>query len=176
TQATTLDRIEVTGSRIKRAEIEGTLPVIVLDRASIEASGDISVADFLRDTSFNTFGSYQSTSGSSGAGFSGISLRGLGEGRTLILVAGRRAPTAPMLGQGQDLNSIPMAAVERVEILPSGASAIYGSDAIGGVVNIITRKDYEGVQATYGIGRPSNPGGDTEEMSVLFGVSGERGR
>src|SRR5688572_22250403 len=65
TQATTLDRIEVTGSRIKRAEIEGTLPVIVLDRASIEASGDISVADFLRDTSFNTFGSYQSTSGSS---------------------------------------------------------------------------------------------------------------
>lgn len=176
TQATTLDRIEVTGSRIKRAEIEGTLPVIVLDRASIEASGDISVADFLRDTSFNTFGSYQSTSGSSGAGFSGISLRGLGEGRTLILVDGRRAPTAPMLGQGQDLNSIPMAAVERVEILPSGASAIYGSDAIGGVVNIITRKDYEGIQATWGIGRPSNAGGDTEEMSVLFGVSGERGR
>ena len=175
-EATTLDRIEVTGSRIKRADIEGTLPVIVLDRAQIEASGDISVADFLRDTSFNSFGSYQSTSGSSGAGFSGISLRGLGESRTLILVDGRRAPTAPMMGQGQDLNSIPMAAVERVEILPSGASAIYGSDAIGGVVNIITRKDYEGVQATYGIGRPSNPGGDTEEMSVMFGVSGERGR
>lgn len=174
--ATTLDRLEVTGSRIKRADIEGTLPVIALDRQAIDASGDISVADFLRDTSFNTFGSYQSTSGSSGAGFSGVSLRGLGEGRTVILVDGRRAPTAPMMGQGQDLNSIPMAAVERIEILPTGASAIYGSDAIGGVVNIILRKDFEGVSATYGIGRPTNAGGDTEEMSVLFGMSGERGR
>ena len=174
--ATNLDRIEVTGSRIKRTDVEGTLPVIALDRQAIEASGDISVADFLRDTSFNSFGSYQSSSGSSWGGFSGISLRGLGEGRTVILVDGRRAPTAPMVGSAQDLNSIPMAAVERIEILPSGASAIYGSDAIGGVVNIITRKDYEGVQATYGIGRPTNEGGDTEEMSVMFGVSGEKGR
>lgn len=174
--ATTLDRLTVTGSRIKRAEIEGPLPVIVMDRASIEASGDINVADFLRDTSFNSFGSYQSSSGSSWGGFSGLSLRGLGENRTLILIDGRRAPTAPMTGSSQDLNSIPMAAVERIEILPSGASAIYGSDAIGGVVNIITRKDYEGVQATFGVGRPSNPGGDTEEWSVLFGASGDRGR
>lgn len=172
----TLDAIQVTGSRIKRADIEGPLPVVVMDRTAIEASGDISVADFLRDTSFNTFGSYQSTSGSSGAGFSGISLRGLGESRTVILVDGRRAPTAPMRGQGQDLNSIPLAAVERIEVLPSGASAIYGSDAIGGVVNIITRKDYEGVEVTYGVGRPTNEGGDTEEMSVLFGAAGERGR
>ena len=175
-QATTLDRIEVTGSRIKRAEIEGALPVTVIDRTQLEASGDVSVADFLRDTNFNSFGSYQSSSGSSWGGFTGISLRGLGEGRTLILVDGRRAATSPMHGSAQDLNSIPMAAVERIEILSDGASAVYGSDALGGVVNIITRKDFEGVEMTYGLGFPDKAGGDTEEMSVIIGTSGDRGR
>ncbi|MBE2210700.1 MAG: TonB-dependent receptor, partial [Xanthomonadaceae bacterium] len=172
----TLDRIEVTGSRIKRAEIEGALPVTVISRDQLESSGDISVADFLRNTSFNTFGSYQSTSGSSGQGFSGISLRGLGTSRTLILIDGRRAPTAPMIGNSQDLNSIPMAAVERIELLSDGASAIYGSDAIGGVVNVITRKDFEGIEAAIGMGMPSEPGGDTKEMSVVMGSAGERSR
>lgn len=171
-----LDRVTVTGSRIKRADIEGALPIVVLDRAQIEASGDISVADFLRDTTFNSFGSYQTTSGSSWGGASGVSLRGLGEGRTLILIDGRRAPTAPMSGSFQDLNSIPMAAVERIEVLSDGASAVYGSDALAGVVNIITRKDFEGAEITYGVGRPSLPGGDTQEASILIGASGERGR
>ena len=152
----TLDRIEVTGSRIKRAEVEGALPVTVIGREQLETSGDISVADYLRNTSFNTFGSFQSTSGSSGQGFTGISLRGLGTNRTLILIDGRRAPTAPMIGNSQDLNSIPMAAVERIELLSDGASAIYGSDAIGGVVNVITRKDFEGIEASVGLGMPSS--------------------
>lgn len=175
-QATTLDRLEVTGSRIKRADVEAALPIVTIDRAAIQASGDVSVADFLRDSNFNSFGSYQTTSGSSGAGASTISLRGLGAGRTLILVDGRRAPTAPMLGQGQDLNSIPMAAVERIEILSAGASAIYGSDALGGVINVITRRDFEGMELTIGAGRPTMAGGDTEEMSVVIGSAGERGR
>ena len=175
-QATTLDRIEVTGSRIKRAQIEGALPVTVIDRAAIEASGDVSVADFLRDTTFNSFGSYQTTSGSSWAGFSGISLRGLGEGRTLILIDGRRAPTAPQTGSSQNLNTIPLAAVERIEILSDGASAVYGSDALGGVVNIITRRDYEGAEIAYGRGFPSQDGGDTEEGHIIFGASGDRSR
>ena len=176
TQATTLDRIEVTGSRIKRAEIEGALPVTVIDRVQLEASGDVSVADFLRDTTFNSFGSYQSTSGSSGGGASTISLRGLGASRTLVLIDGRRAPTAPMLGQGQDLNSIPMAAVERIEMLSDGASAVYGSDALGGVINIITRRDYDGMEFTMGVGRPTEAGGDTEEYSLIIGASGDRAR
>src|SRR5690554_4738761 len=171
-----VERIQVTGSRLSRADLEGALPVVVFDRATIDASGDISVADFIRDTAGNSFGSYQSSSGGSFAGFSGVSLRGLGEGRTLILVDGRRAPTAPQTGGSQDLNSIPLAAVERIEVLSAGASAIYGSDALGGVVNIITRKDFEGVQATYGIGRPDAEGGDTEEFSLIMGASGERGR
>ncbi|WNO61972.1 TonB-dependent receptor [Rheinheimera sp. MMS21-TC3] len=171
-----VERIEVTGSRLSRADMEGSLPVVVFDRATIEASGDISVSDFLRETNFNSFGSYQSSSGSSWGGFSGISLRGLGESRTLILVDGRRAPTSPMVGAAQDLNSIPLAAVERVEVLSAGASAIYGSDALGGVVNIITRKDFDGVQLTYGLGKPTNDGGDTEEGSILIGASSAKSR
>ena len=174
-QATTLDRIEVTGSRIKRAAIEGSLPITVIDRADIEASGDISVADFLRGTSFNSFGSFRPQSGSSAQSFAGLSLRGLGEERTLVLIDGRRAPVAPMLGQAQDLNIIPMAAVERIEILLDGASAVYGSDAIAGVVNIITRSDYEGAEITYGRSFPSRPGGDTEEGNALVGFSTDRG-
>lgn len=177
-QATTLDRIEVTGSRIKRADIEGALPVVVIDRTAIEASGDVSVADFLRDTTFNSFGSYQSSSGSNWTGSTGINMRGLGEGRTLILIDGRRAPMGPNTAAGafQDLNSIPLAAVERFEILSDGASAIYGSDALGGVVNIITRRDFEGIQISYGQGFPSEAGGDTQEGSILIGSAGDRGR
>lgn len=171
-----VERIEVTGSRLKRTDLEGALPVTVIDRVSLESSGDVSVADYLRDTNFNSFGSYQSTSGSSGSGASQVSLRGLGAGRTLILIDGRRTPVSPMSAAGQDLNSIPMAAVERIEVLSDGASAVYGSDAIGGVINIITRKDFEGIEFTYGLGRPTNAGGDTEEMSFVIGSATAKSR
>lgn len=171
-----VERIEVTGSRLKRTDMEGALPVTVIDRTELNASGDISVSDFLRDTNFNSFGSYQSSSGSSFSGATQVSLRGLGAGRTLILVDGRRTPTSPITGGGQDLNSIPMAAVERIEILTDGASAVYGSDAIAGVINIITRKDFEGVEFTYGVGKPTNEGGDTEEMSFVIGSASAKSR
>ncbi len=171
----TMERTEVTGSRIKRADVEGALPVTVFDREDIDTSGDTNVADFLRNTTFNSFGSFRPQSGSSAQSFAAVSLRGGGSGRTLILIDGRRAPASPTTGQGQDLNSIPLAAVERIEILSDGASAIYGSDAIGGVINIITRKDFEGVEMMLGIGNPKAAGGETEEGSVIFGASGERG-
>jgi iron complex outermembrane recepter protein len=175
-QATTLDRIQVTGSRIKRADVEGALPVTVIDREQLEMSGEVSVADYLRNTTFNSFGSFRPQSGSSAQSFAGISLRGLGEGRTLILIDGRRAPTAPNVGSAQDLNAIPMAAVERIEVLTDGASAIYGTDAIGGVVNIITRKDFEGVELMVGRTFPTRVGGDQEQASAVFGAAGDRGR
>lgn len=175
-EAKTLDAVTVTGSRIKRAEIEGALPVTVISRQELEVSGKVMVSDFLRETSFNSFGSYQTTSGSSGLGASTINLRGLGSSRTLVLIDGRRATTTAILGSGQNLNSIPMAAVERIEMLSDGASSIYGSDAIGGVVNIITRKDYEGAEFTIGKGFPRHDGGDTEEMSMLLGASSDRAR
>ncbi|KAF1718566.1 TonB-dependent receptor [Pseudoxanthomonas yeongjuensis] len=176
-EAKTLDRVEVTGSRLKRAEIEGAVPVTVIDRASIDASGDISVADVLRDSTFASFGNFKPQSGSSAQSLATVDLRGVGSGRTLVLIDGHRAPTNPMsASSGSDLNAIPLAAVERIEILSDGASAVYGSDAIGGVVNIILRKDFNGVELRYGVGQTKIQGGDTEDFSVVFGVSGDRGR
>jgi iron complex outermembrane receptor protein len=176
-EVTELDRIEVTGSRLKRADIEGAVPVVVIDRTQIDASGDVSVADVLRDSTFASFGNFKPQSGSSAQSLATIDLRGVGSGRTLVLIDGRRAPTNPMsASSGTDLNAIPLAAVERIEILSDGASAVYGSDAIGGVVNIILRKDFNGAELRYGIGVTEVNGGDTEEMSVVFGSSSDRTR
>ena len=175
-EAKTLDRVEVTGSRLKRADIEGAVPVVVIDRATIDASGDVSVADVLRDSTFASFGNFKPQSGSSAQSLATIDLRGIGSGRTLVLIDGRRAPTNPMsASSGTDLNAIPLAAVERIEILSDGASAVYGSDAIGGVVNVILRKDFNGAELRYGIGQTKITGGDLEDMAVTFGISGDRG-
>lgn len=172
-----LERIEVTGSRIKRTDVEAALPVTVIDREQIELSGQTSVSDLLRNTTFNSFGSYRPQSGSSDQATAQISLRGLGSGRTLVLIDGRRASKGGnTTGVVNDLNLIPLAAVDRIEILSDGASALYGSDAIGGVINVITRRDFEGAEFRIGAGRPRMAGGDTDEMSVVFGASGERGR
>ncbi|WP_417474745.1 TonB-dependent receptor [Luteimonas mephitis] len=171
---TTLDRIEVTGSRLKRAEIEGAMPVTVIDRATIDASGEVSVADYLRTTNFNSVGQFRPQSGSSAQAGAFADLRGLGGQRTLVLIDGHRAPKAPFAaGSGTDLNAIPLAAVERIEVLTDGASAIYGADAVGGVINLILRKDYNGAQVT--VGHSSPKWGPTDEASILFGVSGDRG-
>lgn len=169
-------RIEVTGSRLKRAETEGALPITVIDRAAIEASGKNSVAELMRDITFSSFGNFKPQSGSSAQALADIDLRGLGSDRTLVLVDGRRISKAPFAASAQDLNQIPLAAIERVEILSDGASAVYGSDAIGGVVNFITRKNFNGLQATYGEGNPEITGGDTKEGSLLMGASGAKGR
>lgn len=174
--AESVERIEVTGSRIKRTDLEGAIPVTVIDRAAIDFSGQTSVSDLLRNTSFNAAGSFRPQSGSSAQGTSSVNLRGLGSERSLILVDGRRLPKSPSTGNSQDLNSIPMAAVERIEILSDGASAVYGSDAIAGVINIITRKDFNGVELRLGASTVSLPsdGGDREEGSAVFGSSTDK--
>jgi len=171
-----VERISVTGSRIKRTDLEGSIPVTVIDRSAIDLSGQMSVSDLLRNTSFNSAGSYRPKSGSSLQGVSQINLRGLGASRSLILVDGRRLPKSSQSGSSQDLNSIPMAAIERIEILSDGASAVYGSDAIAGVINVITKKDFNGVELRLGSSEVSIPseGGDREEGSAVFGVSNER--
>ena len=168
-----VERIEVTGSRIKRVDMATDLPITVIDREAIELSGESSVADLLRNTTFNSLGSFRPQSGSSAQGATTVSLRGLGSDRTLVLVDGRRLPKSTLTGSSQDLNFIPMAAVERVEILSDGASALYGSDAIGGVINVITRKDYNGAEVTLGSGRIEHEGGDRENGSVVFGASSD---
>lgn len=171
-------KITVTGSRIKRSDVEGALPVTVITREQIELSGESSAADFIRNLTFNTTGSFRPQSGSSAQGTASVSLRGLGSSRTLVLIDGRRMPKSPSTGADQDLNTIPAGAIERIEILSDGASAVYGSDAIGGVVNVILRSDYEGVEIMLGGSEPSIPssGGEVEEGSIIFGSAGERSR
>ena len=171
--AADLERVQVTGSRIQRTDIEGALPVTVIDREQIERSGFQSVADLLRNTTFNSSGSYRPQSGNTFQGLNLIDLRGLGSSRSLVLVDGRRLTMAPQSGASQDLNSIPLGAVERIEILSDGASAIYGSDAIGGVINVITRRDFNGAELSIGHGQVSVPsdGGDRDWGSAVFGSS-----
>jgi len=170
-----IEKQEVTGSRIKRSNLEGALPVTVITREQIELSGESNAADYLRALTFNSGGSFRPQSGSSAQGVSTISLRGIGASRTLVLVDGRRLPKSPSTGSSQDLNTIPLGAIERIEILTDGASAIYGSDAIGGVVNVITRTDFQGAEIMLGGAEVSIPehGGERSEGHALFGASSD---
>ncbi len=172
-----LQRVEITGSNIKRVDAEGVAPVQVITREQIERTGQPTVADVLRNIPSNTGGSYgESFSNSFAPGAAGISLRGLGEKTTLVLINGRRTAGYGFAQNLQDsfvdLNSIPSSAVERVEILKDGASAIYGSDAIAGVVNIILRRDFRGFEVSGGVGRAS---GQNEYSGTLSGGFGNLG-
>lgn len=167
------ERIEVTGSHIKRIDTEGASPIQTITRKEIEKTGYNSVGDVLRDSSANSFGSKREASGSNAAGTAHVSLRGLGSTNTLVLLNGQRLPTDAVTG-AVDLNLIPIAAIERVEILKDGASAIYGSDALGGVVNIITRKDYSGTEVNVTQTLPEEKGGAKSEVSLVNGVNTEK--
>jgi iron complex outermembrane receptor protein len=158
-------RIEVTGTNIKRVENEGALPVTVITRRDIERSGATTTMELLQQVSSNASVNAVTIGNSVGAvTFSAqtASLRGLGGGRTLVLLNGHRidsfAGELPGV-QGVNLTAIPFQAIERVEILKDGASAVYGSDAIGGVINFITRSDYRGAEATAFYGTPTRGGG-----------------
>lgn len=168
--------VEVTGSRIKRVDAEGSVPITVISREELAASGAVTVAEFMRSLTFSSSGNFRPQSGSSAQSWAGMDLRGLGSRRTLVLMDGRRLPKAPMVGDAPDMNMVPMAAVERIEVLTDGASAIYGSDAIGGVVNIVTKKDFEGAEFMIGATRPETDGGDREEASAVIGIVGNKGR
>jgi len=171
-----LGRIVTTGTRISRLDVEAARPITVISREDIERSGQPTVSDVLRSTTFNSFGEYRETSGNSFGGQALLGLKGLGSTRTLILLNGRRLPNSPVTAdQGIDLNTIPLEAVDRIEILTDSASAIYGSDAIGGVVNIILRDDFEGVSFMTGAGRPTQEGADRQGSSIVFGSSTARG-
>lgn len=170
--ATTLDRIEVTGSRIRSVDTETQQPVLIITRQNIENAGVTSVADLLQNISANNGFSMNTQINNSGDGSSGVNLRGLGSARTLVLVNGRRWVSG--LDATVDLNTIPVAAVERVEVLKDGASAIYGSDAIGGVVNLITRKDYDGAEARAYVGQSSYGDGQRQSYDFTIGANGER--
>jgi iron complex outermembrane recepter protein len=176
--AAAVEEIVVTGTRIRRAPVDGPLPITTIGREDIDVSGTVSVAEFLQAQNMNTFGSFVPASGFAGGaqGQASLSLRGLGAGRTLILVDGRRVANTPAFaGAAQNINSIPLSLIERIEVLREGASAVYGTDAIGGVINIITRREFEGVELSGQIERPTQPGADSEQYSVVFGHNSDRG-
>lgn len=148
----TLATVSVTGSNIKRTDSEGPNPVQVIDRQQLEQSGKVTVADALRSISANTGNATNETTNNGWAsGSAGIGLRGLSQKNTLVLLNGRRLANYgfPANGLGDtfvNLNALPLVAVERIEVLKDGASAVYGSDAVAGVVNIITRQDFQGAE------------------------------
>lgn len=156
--SSTLQRVEITGSNIRRTDTETASPVQVLTREDIEKTGKQSIQEVLRGVTADGQGSIP-TSFSNGfaSGSAAVSLRGLGVNSTLVLVNGRRMTTYGLADDGTrnfvDLNSLPLEAVERIEVLKDGASAIYGADAVGGVVNVILRKNYSGrsIGGTYGM-------------------------
>src|ERR1017187_1779352 len=146
----TLDTIVVTGSYIRRTNAESPSPVTTIDADQIEKSGLNSIADVIRTVSADNSGTLsQAFSGAMAGGADGVALRGLTVDATLVLVDGHRMASYPLTDDGQrqfvDIDSLPMAIVDRVEILKDGASATYGSDAIAGVVNVILKKEFPGL-------------------------------
>ena len=178
-QAQRVEKIEVTGSNIKRVDQETVAPVEIITREQIERTGQPTVAEVLRNIPANSGGSFsESFTNSFAPGAAGISLRGLGQKTTLVLLNGRRTAGYGFAQNLQDsfvdLNSIPSGAVERIEILKDGASAVYGSDAIAGVVNIILRKDFKGLEGNVSAGYYE---GSTQEIRAnLSGGFGDLAR
>ena len=177
-QNTPMARVEITGSSIKRVAKEGALPVQVISADILQKQGITSAEQLMSMISANGTGADNPTSGnnvfgpdadrvSGGASFA--SFRGLGPNSTLVLINGRRAPTHGKSGKAVDLNSIPMAAISRIEILKDGASAIYGTDAIGGVMNIILRSDYQGAEASAYTNVTEAGGGNIHRGSLIVG-------
>ncbi|WP_418358120.1 TonB-dependent receptor plug domain-containing protein [Shewanella basaltis] len=171
-----VERIEVTGSRIQRQDMETASPVTVISAESIRAEGFTSVDELLQAQTSMAGAALGSSSNNGSDGVAQVDLRGMGSQRTLVLLNGRRMVNS---GSGADssvdLNSIPVAMIARVEILKDGASAVYGSDAIAGVVNIITKKDFEGFQLDLNGSTTSESDGETGEISGLYGFNTDSG-
>jgi iron complex outermembrane receptor protein len=170
-----LQRVTVTGSNIKRTDTETAAPVQILTRQDIERTGKQSIQEILRTISADGQGSIPSSfSNGFASGSAAVSLRGLGVNSTLVLINGRRMTSYPLADDGTrsfvDLNSIPLEAVEQVEVLKDGASAIYGSDAVGGVVNIILRKSYNGASIGGTLGGTQHGGGAAQRAFGTFGM------
>lgn len=167
-----VQKIEITGSSIKRINAETALPVQVISRVEIAKTGATTAEQLLTTLSANTGYTQESASISDkpgSSGMSGANLRGLGVSSTLVLLNGRRMAAFAFGGEGTDLNSIPLSAIDRVEVLKDGASAVYGADAVGGVINFITRKDFKGFEASVAGMRTDEGGGGDKSVSLLGG-------
>jgi outer membrane receptor protein involved in Fe transport len=174
-----LEKVVITGSRIARTEIEGPSPVVIIDREQIEREGFTTVQDVLKSLSQangvvqnEIFGGFTQNANS-------IDLRGLGPGRLLLLVDGRRAADYPLPYNGEsnivNISALPLVAVDRIEVLSGGASAIYGSDAVAGVVNIVLRRDLgNSLDMNVRVGDTSDGGMETLRLQAVGGFLGRK--
>jgi len=179
-----LEKYVVTGSNIPTTETAGearTFPVQVIDRMAIESSGVFNTSELLQKMTLSNAGSVPVSNNATGftPGGNSTSLRGLGPEATLVLINGRRVAPYPIGAGGTtafvDLNSIPLAAIERIEVLKDGASATYGADAVAGVVNIILRKNYNGATATLSYGNTTTLDSSEFSANMVYGVTSDTG-
>ena len=174
-QAQPIQRVVVTGSLISRADTETPTPVQVLTAADIQKSGKTSVAELLTDLAANGAGTLGTGfAGAFANGASGVSLRGLTVGATLVLIDGHRMAPYPLSDDAQrsfvDVSSIPFDAIENIEVFKGGASSLYGSDAIAGVVNIKLKKNFKGTRLNAEVGDTQHGGGKTKRASISTGI------
>ncbi len=169
-------KVNVTGSNIKRIDSETAAPIETITREDIQASGLNTISDVVRRITANSNGTIGDsfTNGFAGGGATAVSLRGLGSNNTLVLINGRRLANTGLADDGQysfvDLNQIPFDLVERIEILKDGASAIYGSDAVAGVINVILRQQFTGVTVTGTAGTSYKGDGNVYKGAITAGV------
>lgn len=169
-ESSTLERVQVTGSRLVRMDIEGANPVTVLDRDDIARTGITDLGNLLQDLPMMSGSPISTQRNNGGSGQVAVDIRGMGTNRTLVLVNGNRLPSL-----FNDFSVIPVVMVERIEILKDGASAIYGADAVAGVVNIITRRDFQGAEVEGQMGESFDLGGMNYSTSFITGGNSDRG-
>src|SRR5579883_2562827 len=168
-QPQTLQTIVVTGSHIRRVDLETSNPVVAVSAQQIQQTGKLTLGDVVQQLPVITGGiENPRVNNGGGSGATLVGLRGLGASRTLVLVDGQRVIN-------NDLNSIPASAVERIEVLTDGASAVYGSDAIGGVINIILKSNYQGAQFSVNYGISDHDDGERKGVNFMFGQSSDKG-
>ena len=165
-----IQRVEITGSSIKRIVKEGALPVQIISKETIARTGATTVADLIQKLpAMQGFTIEAIAAGTNSGGRTTASIHDLGSSYTLVLLNGRRMAPLQDSGSAVNLNSIPMSAVERVEVLTDGASALYGADAIAGVINFILKKNYQGLSVDAGLTSPQHPGGKSANASLTAG-------
>ena len=172
-----IEEIITTGTRIVRTDqFQEAGHVVEMDEITIDAFAELNIADVLRSSPLNSHGSFVEKSGWSNQSNATINLRGLGSERTLVLVDGMRVPGSPaMTATSTNINLLPMAAVQRVDILADGASAVYGSDAMAGVVNMVLHRNFEGLEVSARYGNRSRDDGGDQSISLLAGTSWSSG-
>jgi iron complex outermembrane receptor protein len=175
-EAVEMAEVVVTGSRVRRMDLTAPAPVITVTNQQLVESGFVSVGDFLQQMPQVTASLSSNINNGNSSGSNYVDLRGLGPQRTLVLVNGRRMVAGGSgVNVSVDMNSIPFAAVDRIEILADGASSLYGSDAIAGVVNVITKKTYSGTSAQAQYGISTGGGAPTWDLNVNSGLTGDKG-